>query len=74
MSRTRDCDNKITTDGGSIDFDYYGKRARQLRADAFCGLLLTFRSRVSRQPPLSADSMGSGICRFFLADRSRAST
>jgi len=74
MARTWDCNNRITTNGGSIDFDYYGKRARQLRADAFCGLFLTFMPRVSRQPPVSADSMGSGICRFFLAARSRAST
>lgn len=49
MSRIQDRQNKVITDSGSIDFDYYERRAHQLRADAFTGLFRAFRREVSAQ-------------------------
>lgn len=74
MSRIQDSKNRITTDGGSIDFDYYGKRARQLRADAFSGLFRTFRPRIPGLAKISKSGAGPGPRGLFSAARSRART
>ena len=62
MSRFQDCKNKVMTDSGSIDFDYYDKRARQLRANAFAGAFRTFRSRASAATQVLTGSAVSSPC------------
>lgn len=44
MSPIQDCKDKITTDSGSIDFEYYDDLARQLRTATFTRLFRSLRS------------------------------
>ena len=62
MSRIQDRKNKIMTDSGSIDFDYYDMRARQLRADAFSDAFRAFRSRVSAATQVLTNRPASSPC------------